>query len=187
MPHFHIPLQSGSDKILASMRRRYKRDLYENRVAKIKSVMPHACIGVDVIVGFPGESDADFMESKNFILEMDVSYLHVFTYSERPNTDAIHMGDPVPKETRAERSKSLHILSQKKQDFFYQKYLGQTRKVLFENMKNRKLRGYTDNYIQVEMDGPSEMANTIQSIKLREIHGDKILGQVSKSPTINTI
>jgi threonylcarbamoyladenosine tRNA methylthiotransferase MtaB len=126
MPHFHIPLQSGSDKILASMRRRYKRDLYENRVAKIKSVMPHACIGVDVIVGFPGESDADFMESKNFILEMDVSYLHVFTYSERPNTDAIQMDDAISKETRAERSKSLHILSQKKQDFFYQKYLGQT-------------------------------------------------------------
>ncbi len=187
MPHFHIPLQSGSDKILASMRRRYKRDLYENRVAKIKSVMPHACIGVDVIVGFPGESDADFMESKNFILEMDVSYLHVFTYSERPNTDAIQMDDAISKEKRAERSKLLHILSQKKQAFFYGNNLGQNRKVLFENMKNRKLRGYTDNYIQVEMDGPSEMANTIQSIKLREIHGDKILGQVSKSPTINTI
>ena len=131
MPHFHIPLQSGSDKILSAMRRRYKRDLYEERVAKIKSIIPHACIGVDVIVGFPGETDDDFLDTYNFLNELDISYLHVFTYSERPNTDAVEMGEVVPKETRAERSKKLHILSDKKRRYFNDQFIGKDRPVLF--------------------------------------------------------
>ncbi len=171
MPHFHIPLQSGSDKILSAMRRRYKRDLYEERVAKIKSIIPHACIGVDVIVGFPGETDEDFMESFNFLNELDISYLHVFTYSERPNTDAVEMGEVVPKETRAERSKMLRLLSDKKRRFFHDQFIGKNRPVLFETMKNGKIQGHTDNYIQVQVDGDLELINTILSVKLVDNHG----------------
>jgi len=171
MPHFHIPLQSGSDKILSAMRRRYKRDLYEERVAKIKSIIPHACIGVDVIVGFPGETDDDFLDTYNFLNELDISYLHVFTYSERPNTDAVEMGEVVPKETRAERSKMLHILSDKKRRFFHDQFIGKNRPVLFETMKNGKIQGHTDNYIQVQVDGDLELINTILSVKLVDNHG----------------
>ncbi|MBT3945395.1 MAG: tRNA (N(6)-L-threonylcarbamoyladenosine(37)-C(2))-methylthiotransferase MtaB [Candidatus Marinimicrobia bacterium] len=178
MPHFHVPLQSGSDKILGAMRRRYKRELYEERIKKIKSTIPHACIGVDVIVGFPGESDNDFLDTYNFLNELDISYLHVFTYSERPNTDAIEMGEIVSKKKRAERSKMLHILSDKKRRFFHDKFIGQNRSVLFENMKNGKLLGHTDNYIQVQMDGKLGNINTIQSVKLTLNHGTVVKGEL---------
>ncbi len=178
MPHFHVPLQSGSDKILGAMRRRYKRELYEERIKKIKSTIPHACIGVDVIVGFPGESDNDFLDTYNFLNELDISYLHVFTYSERPNTDAIEMGEIVSKKKRAERSKMLHILSDKKRRFFHDKFIGQNRFVLFENMKNGKLLGHTDNYIQVQMDGKLGNINTIQSVKLTLNHGTVVEGEL---------
>jgi len=140
MPHFHIPLQSGSDKILSSMRRRYKRELYTSRVEKIKSLMPHACIGVDVIVGFPGESDADFTETYNYLTELDISYLHVFKYSERPNTHAIHLEDIVPEATRKERSRMLRILSEKKKRAFYTEFIGSSHKVLLERPYTRCLR-----------------------------------------------
>jgi threonylcarbamoyladenosine tRNA methylthiotransferase MtaB len=176
MPHFHVPLQSGSDKILSAMRRRYKRDLYEGRVTKIKSAIPDACIGVDVIVGFPGETDDDFLDTYNFLNELDISYLHVFTYSERSNTDAPDLGETVSKEKRAERSKMLHILSDKKRRFFYDQFVSTTRPVLFENMKNGKLLGHTDNYIQVQLDEPPERINTIQSVKLTLNHGAVIDG-----------
>ena len=171
MPHFHVPLQSGSDKILSAMRRRYKRDLYEERITKIKSIIPDCCIGVDVIVGFPGESDDDFMDTYNFLNELDISYLHVFTYSERPNTDAIDMGEIVSKVNRAERSKMLHILSDKKRRYFHDQFLESTRPVLIENMKNGKLFGHTDNYIQIRMEGGPELINTIHPVRLTLNHG----------------
>ncbi len=178
MPHFHIPLQSGSDKILSAMRRRYKQDLYVDRVVRINQTIPDACIGVDVIVGFPGETDEDFMESFNFLNELDISYLHVFTYSERPNTDADEMGKVVSKEKRAERSKMLHILSDKKRRFFHDKFTGKNRSVLFENMKNGKIMGHTDNYIHVQIDGAPELVNTIKSIKLTLNHGAVVDGEL---------
>jgi len=166
MPHFHVPLQSGSDKILGDMRRRYKRDLYKIRVEKIKSVLPDACIGVDVIVGFPGETNNDFLNTYNFLNELEISYLHVFTYSERPDTDAVEMGEVVSKEKRSERSRMLHILSDKKRRFFHDQFVNQRRPVLFENMKNGKLLGHTDNYIQIQTDGTPDLINTIHPVKL---------------------
>ncbi|HIM74001.1 MAG TPA: tRNA (N(6)-L-threonylcarbamoyladenosine(37)-C(2))-methylthiotransferase MtaB [Candidatus Marinimicrobia bacterium] len=168
MPHFHVPLQSGSDKILGAMRRRYKRTLYENCVAKIKHCIPDACIGVDVIVGFPGETDDDFLDTYNFLNELDISYLHVFTYSERPNTDALEIGAVVSKEDRAHRSKMLHILSDKKRRFFHEQFIGQERPVLFESVKNGKIMGHTDNYIQVQVNGEIDFINTINNILLNE-------------------
>ena len=166
MPHFHVPLQSGSDKILKAMRRRYKRSLFEGRVLKIKECIPDACIGVDVIVGFPGETDDDFLDTYHFLNELDISYLHVFTYSERPNTDADEMGKVVSKEKRAERSKMLHILSDKKRRFFHDQFIEKNRPVLFENMKNGKLTGHTDNYIHVQVEGDLDLINTIHPVKL---------------------
>ena len=179
MPHFHVPLQSGSDKILGAMRRRYKRDLYVNRVTRIKQTIADACIGVDVIVGFPGETEKDFLDTYNFLNELDISYLHVFTYSERPNTDAIEMSEIVSKEIRRERSKMLHILSDKKRRFFHDQFISKYRPVLFENMKNGKLSGHTDNYIQVQMEGGSELINSIHSIKLVDNHGTVVDGKLS--------
>jgi threonylcarbamoyladenosine tRNA methylthiotransferase MtaB len=153
MPHFHVPLQSGNNKQLTQMRRRYKRELYQSRVEKIKNLMPHACIGVDVIVGFPNETDEDFKETYNFINDLDVSYLHVFTYSERANTAAMDMTEGVvPMHVRRERNEMLRILSEKKRRHFYNQFLGQTREVLFENHKNATLlTGFTDNYIKIEL------------------------------------
>ena len=168
MPHFHVPLQSGSDKILGAMRRRYKRTLYENSVAKIKQCIPDACIGVDVIVGFPGETDDDFLDTYNFLNELDISYLHVFTYSERPNTDALEIGAVVSMGDRAHRSKMLHILSDKKRRFFHEQFIGQERPVLFESVKNGKIMGHTDNYIQVQVNGEIDFINTINNILLSE-------------------
>ena len=179
MPHFHVPLQSGSDKILGAMRRRYKRDLYVNRVTRIKQTIADACIGVDVIVGFPGETEKDFLDTYNFLNELDISYLHVFTYSERPNTDAIEMSEIVSKEIRRERSKMLHILSDKKRRFFHDQFISKYRPVLFESMKNGKLSGHTDNYIQVQMEGGSELINSIHSIKLVDNHGTVVDGKFS--------
>ena len=179
MPHFHVPLQSGSDKILGEMRRRYKRDLYVNRVTRIKQTIADACIGVDVIVGFPGETEKDFLDTYNFLNELDISYLHVFTYSERPNTDAIEMSEIVSKEIRRERSKMLHILSDKKRRFFHDQFISKYRPVLFESMKNGKLSGHTDNYIQVQMEGGSELINSIHSVKLVDNHGTIVDGKLS--------
>ena len=176
MPHFHVPLQSGSDKILSDMRRRYKRNLYQNRVEKIKSVLPDACIGVDVIVGFPGETNNDFLNTYNFLNELEISYLHVFTYSERPDTDAVEMGEVVSKEKRAERSRMLHILSDKKRRFFHDQFVNQRRPVLFENMKNGKLLGHTDNYIQIQTDGTPDLINTIHPVKLSGNYGRFVQG-----------
>jgi len=176
MPHFHVPLQSGSDKILGDMRRRYKRDLYKNRVEKIKSVLPDACIGVDVIVGFPGETNNDFLNTYNFLNELEISYLHVFTYSERPGTDAMEMGEVVSKEKRAERSRMLHILSDKKRRLFHDQFVNQRRPVLFENIKNGKLLGHTDNYIQIQTDGTPDLINTIHPVKLSENYGRFVQG-----------
>ena len=178
MPHFHVPLQSGSDKILGAMRRRYKRDLYVNRVTRIKRTIADACIGVDVIVGFPGETEKDFLDTYNFLNELDISYLHVFTYSERPNTDAIEMSEIVSKEIRRERSKMLHILSDKKRRFFHDQFISKYRPVLFESRKNGKLSGHTDNYIQVQMEGGSELINSIHSIKLVDNHGTVVDGKL---------
>jgi threonylcarbamoyladenosine tRNA methylthiotransferase MtaB len=150
MPHFHIPLQSGSDKILGLMRRRYKKDLYTERVGLIKTMMPHCCIGVDVIVGFPGETDEDFMETFNFLHQLDISYLHVFTYSERTNTLAANMKPVIPVHIRNERNKTLRNLSYQKMQYFTNAHIGETRKVLFETKnKNGMMEGYTDNYIKI--------------------------------------
>lgn len=162
MPHFHIPLQSGSNKILGAMRRRYKRELYADRVAYIKQLMPHCCIGVDVIVGFPTESDEDFKDTFNFLHDIDISYLHVFTYSERANTLAIDMKPVVPMNIRHERNKTLRNLSYQKLQYFTAQHVGQTRPVLFEGAdKNGMMEGYTDNYIKVQTHHRPEWANQI--------------------------
>ena len=170
VPHFHIPLQSGSDKILKLMRRRYLRDLYAERVKKIKSVMPHCCIGVDVIVGFPGESEDDFLDTYNFLNELDISYLHVFTYSERDNTEAIHLPGVVPMAVRHKRNKMLRILSAKKRRFFYEQNLGQTFKVLFEaDNKNGFMHGFTPNYIKVKTPYDATLINQSMDVSLQSI------------------
>ena len=162
MPHFHIPLQSGSNKILAAMRRRYKRELYAEKTGLIKAMMPHACIGVDVIVGFPGETEEAFAETLAFLQELDISYLHVFTYSERDNTHALTLGPVVPVHTRNERNKILRELSYAKTQAFTQQHIGQTRKVLFESAnKNGMMEGYTDNYIKIITPFKKEWENEI--------------------------
>jgi threonylcarbamoyladenosine tRNA methylthiotransferase MtaB len=167
MPHFHIPLQSGSNRILGLMRRRYRRELYAERVKLIKTLMPHAAIGVDVIVGFPGETDEDFQETFDFLHELDVTYLHVFTYSERDNTHALTLGPVVPVHVRHERNKTLRNLSYMKQQYFNQQFAGETRKVLFEeNEKNGMMEGYTDNYINVLAHYKKEWVNNIVDWKL---------------------
>ncbi|WP_276134171.1 tRNA (N(6)-L-threonylcarbamoyladenosine(37)-C(2))-methylthiotransferase MtaB [Polluticoccus soli] len=167
MPHFHIPLQSGSNTILGAMRRRYRRELYADRVAKIKTLMPHCCIGVDVIVGFPGEGETEFKETFDFLHDIDVSYLHVFTYSERANTLAIDMKPVVPVHIRQERNKVLRNLSYQKMQYFSSLHTGQTRKVLFESAeKNGMMDGYTDNYIKVQTHFRNEWVNQLIDWKL---------------------
>ncbi len=176
VPHFHIPLQSGSDYILKHMKRRYLTDLYKDRILKIKKLMPHACIGVDVIVGFPGETEERFLETYNFLADLDISYLHVFTYSERPNTKAIEMKDVVPKNIRAKRSKMLRGLSAKKRRAFYESQLGQTLSVLFEGEnKEGYIHGFTENYVKVKTPWNPELVNTIHQITLTEIDLDGIV------------
>ncbi|MFD0764877.1 tRNA (N(6)-L-threonylcarbamoyladenosine(37)-C(2))-methylthiotransferase MtaB [Mucilaginibacter lutimaris] len=173
VPHFHIPLQSGSDKILALMRRRYKRELYANRVAKIKQLMPDCCIGVDVIVGFPGETREDFVDTYNFLNNLDISYLHVFTYSERENTPAAEMGGVVPGSTRADRSKMLHILSDKKRRAFYETQIGKSDEVLFEgDIKDGFMHGFTRNYVKVKTKYDPILVNELRNVQLTAISPD---------------
>ena len=171
MPHFHIPLQSGSDEILALMKRRYQSALYKDRVAYIKQLMPHCCIGVDVIVGFPGETDTHFMETYNFLKNLDVCYFHVFTYSERDNTEALDIKPVVPMHIRKERSKMLRILSEKKRRLFYENNMNEKRAVLFE-AANRDgfMYGFTDNYIKVETAFDANMTNKVIPLKLSKIN-----------------
>lgn len=170
VPHFHIPLQSGSDAILKLMSRRYLSNLYVDRVKRIKEVMPHACIGVDVIVGFPGETDEYFLETYNFLNELDISYLHVFTFSERDNTKAAEMDGVVPKKVRHKRSKMLRGLSVKKRRAFYESQLGSVRTVLFEaENKEGYIHGFTENYVKIKAPWNPELVNTLQQIKLTEI------------------
>lgn len=175
MPHFHIPLQSGSNKILKMMRRKYLKELYSERVYRIKEKMPHACIGVDVIVGFPDETDEDFLETYNFLNELPISYLHVFTYSERQNTTAIKLDNPVPKEVRSERSKMLHILSEKKKRYFYEQFLGKSFNVLLEAEQHEGfLNGFTENYIKVKVPYETALENTIQQININTIDSENV-------------
>ncbi len=167
MPHFHIPLQSGSNKILAAMKRRYRKELYAERVGLIKSLMPHCAIGVDVIVGFPGETDEDFKETFNFLHQLDIAYLHVFTYSERSNTAALEIKPVVPINVRNERNKQLRNLSYQKMQYFTSKHIGETRNVLFENPdKNGMVEGYTDNYIKITAPHKKEWVNNIVAWKI---------------------
>ena len=167
MPHFHIPLQSGSNKILGLMRRRYKRELYADRVKLIKTLMPHCAIGADVIVGFPGETKEDYKETFDFLHSMDISYLHVFTYSERDNTHALTLKPVVPMNVRHERNKTLRNLSYMKMQYFIGQHIGQTRKVLFENHnKNSMMEGYTDNYIRITTPFRQEWSNNIVEWKI---------------------
>jgi len=173
VPHFHIPLQSGSDKILSLMRRRYKRELYSDRVAKIKQLMPDCCIGVDIIVGFPGETREDFIDTYNFLNELNVSYLHVFTYSERENTLASEMSGSVPGSTRAERSKMLHILSDKKRRAFYETQLNKIEEVLFEgDIKDGFMHGFTRNYVKVKTKYDPVLVNELKTVYLTKISPD---------------
>lgn len=170
VPHFHIPLQSGSDKVLSQMRRRYRASLYASRVSRIKSLMPGCCIGVDVIVGFPGETREDFLDTYRFLNDLDISYLHVFTYSERDNTHALTLPGAVPASGRAERSKMLHILSEKKRRYFYQQHLGTTSQVLFEDdCKDGVMHGFTPNYIKVAAKYDPLLAGELKEVKLAGI------------------
>lgn len=170
LPHFHIPLQSGSDKLLKLMRRRYLTNLYSQRVAYIKSKMPHCCIGVDVIVGFPGETEEDFLTTYNYLNQLDISYLHVFTYSERDNTLAAEMKDVVPIAERKKRSKMLHILSDKKLRHFYNQHIGKKYNVLFEaDNKNGFMHGFTENYIKVKAPVNKELINQIVPCTMKSV------------------
>ena len=176
VPHFHMPLQSGNNKQLRMMRRRYKRELYTSRVAKIKEVMPHCCIGVDVIVGFPNETEEDFLESYRFLQELDISYLHVFTYSERANTLAADMSDIVPMHERRKRNEMLTILSDKKRRYFYEQHLNEMRPVLFEQHKDRRLlSGFTDNYVKIVMPYQEGLLNSITDVHLRGINNKGVV------------
>ena len=173
VPHFHIPLQSGSNEILKKMKRRYLRELYVSRVAKIREVMPDACIGVDVIVGFPGETDEHFLETYHFLNELDISYLHVFTYSERDNTEAVLMDGVVPDAVRAKRSKRLRGLSAKKRNAFYESQLGKEKTVLFESdNKQGYIHGFTENYVKVKAPWDPALVNTLHKVKLTKIDVD---------------
>ena len=175
VPHFHIPLQSGSDDILKKMKRRYLTDLYVDRVNTIKSLMPHCCIGVDVIVGFPGETEEHFLKTYNFLNELDISYLHVFSYSERANTEAAEMDNVVDKGIRHKRSKMLRVLSAKKKRQFYEQQQGSVRTVLFEGEnKDGFMYGFTENYIRVKAPFKSEWINQLMPTKLKTIDEDGI-------------
>lgn len=176
VPHFHIPLQSGSNEVLKAMRRRYMRELYVDRVARIKEAMPNACIGVDVIVGFPGETDEHFLETYNFLNELDISYLHVFTYSERENTLAAEMDGVVPLKVRKKRSKMLRGLSAKKRRAFYESQLGATRTVLFEGEnKEGYIHGFTENYVKVKTPWNPGLVNTLHQVELQKIDEDGLV------------
>ncbi len=176
MPHFHIPLQSGSDRILKLMRRKYDRKLFQNRVEQIKAINPDCCIGVDVIVGFPGETDEDFQETLDFLQALEVSYLHVFTYSERANTTAIKLGEPVPISVRKERSKQLHWLSDRKKQQFYHSQLGKWRTVLFEQEEDEgKMYGFTENYLKVESIFDASLVNQLVPVQMDHLTLDQTI------------
>lgn len=176
VPHFHVPLQSGSNEILKKMKRRYMKELYIDRVSKIKEVMPHACIGVDVIVGFPGETDAHFLETYNFLNKLDISYLHVFTYSERDNTEAVKMDGIVAMNVRNKRSKMLRGLSVKKRRAFYESQINTDRTVLFESEnKEGYIHGFTENYVKVKAPWNPELVNTLHQVKLTKIDDDGLV------------
>ncbi len=183
VPHFHIPLQSGSNDMLKKMRRRYLRELYQEKVQKIKSVIPHCCIGVDVIVGFPGETEEHFMETYNFLRKLEISYLHVFTYSERDNTPAAEMKEIVDVGIRKKHSKILRLLSSKKRRAFYESQLGSKRTVLFEdNFKDSFIYGYTENYVKVKTNWDNGLINTKRKILLSHIDKDGIVRFKEASP-----
>jgi threonylcarbamoyladenosine tRNA methylthiotransferase MtaB len=187
MPHFHIPLQSGSNKILNLMRRRYLRNVYTERVDKIKQQLPHCCIGADVIVGFPGETDEDFMDTYNFINELDVSYLHVFTYSERSNTLAASLPNAVPIQKRNERNKMLRILSEKKRHSFYEQHINETRPVLFEiQNEGGFMYGYTDNYIKVKHTYTQHLIKQITPVTLTRQDNEVMLCALNSGNTSQT-
>lgn len=181
VPHFHIPLQSGSNRLLKLMRRKYERELYAERVAHIKSLRSDCCIGVDVIVGFPGETDEDFLETVHFLNEIPISYIHVFTYSERANTTAVKLGEAVPHDLRKQRSQQLHILSDKKKRAFYESQIGTKRTVLFEGEASAEsepdgiMVGFTENYVKVKYPFDAELINTMQQIELSSIDRDGII------------
>lgn len=176
VPHFHIPLQSGSNKILKLMKRRYQRELYTSRIEKIKQIIPNCCIGVDVIVGFPGETNEDFLDTYNYLNELDISYLHVFTYSERDNTLASTMPGSVPLEIRGERSTMLHSLSEKKRRFFYEQNLGATANVLLENdVDDNWMHGFTENYIRVRAKYDPLLVNSLKQVQLISISNNGVV------------
>ncbi len=184
-PHFHLPLQSGSDKILGLMKRRYKRELYTDRVSRIKKSIPHACIGVDVIVGFPGETETDFLDTYNYLNELDISYLHVFTYSERENTEAFSFPDAVNYSERKRRNKMLRILSDKKRQYFYRTNLGKQFTILFEDgSHDGYMHGYTENYIKVRMPYDSSLINIPVQVCLEKFDGSLY---VDTQPLVNQI
>jgi threonylcarbamoyladenosine tRNA methylthiotransferase MtaB len=186
VPHFHIPLQSGSDAMLKRMRRRYMTDLYRDRVVRIRQAMPDACIGVDVIVGFPGETEAHFMETYEFLHALDISYLHVFTYSERPNTPAAAMDGAVDIAVRKKRSRMLRSLSAKKRRAFYQSQLGTARTVLFEG-ENKKgyIHGFTENYVKVRAPWDPDKVNTLHGVRLSRIDADGMVRFESLQPALS--
>lgn len=185
VPHFHIPLQSGSNKVLRLMRRRYQRELYTERVAAIKALMPDCCIGVDVIVGFPGETREDFLDTYHFLNELDISYLHVFTYSERENTIAAQMEGAVPGAQRGDRSKMLHILSEKKRRAFYETQLDRVQQVLFEgDVKDGYMHGFSRNYVKVRTAYDPLLVNEVVPVRLLEITDD---GEVEVAEIAETL
>ena len=177
LPHFHIPLQSGSDHILKAMRRRYNSDLFVRRINKIKSIMPDACIGVDVIVGVPGESEENFEETYELLKQLDVSYLHVFSYSQRDNTDAVKIKPKISQHTIAERGRILHRLSMKKKRQFYENNIGKIRQVLFETYEEGILSGHSENYISVSIKGNEDKVNQIISVKLVRLEDEEMIGK----------
>lgn len=174
-PHFHIPLQSGSAKILRLMQRRYTKELYRSRIEAVKRAMPHAGIGVDVIVGFPGETDEEFRECYDFIHSLDISYLHVFTYSERPGTKAVGMKERVEKGSRKERNEMLRILSEKKRQEFYRARLGSEAIVLLEHSSDGKQQGFTENYVRVELCEPVDPSAVLVRVRLDECNGEDVV------------
>ncbi|MEM9897595.1 MAG: tRNA (N(6)-L-threonylcarbamoyladenosine(37)-C(2))-methylthiotransferase MtaB [Bacteroidota bacterium] len=183
MPHFHMPLQSGNDELLGKMRRRYKRELYTERVTKIKSLMPHACIGVDVIVGFPGETDAHFEDTYQFLTDLDISYLHVFTYSEREHTLAVTMPGVVPVKVRHQRNQRLRMLSEKKKHYFYSQYAGSTRPVLYEGKEeNGSIHGFSDNYIKVVRMFDEKLVNQILPTEMAHFNAKGMMEIVNLEP-----
>jgi len=180
VPHFHIPLQSGTDSILRRMKRRYDTSLYSSRVEKINNLMPDCCIGVDVIVGFPGEGEKEFLTTQSFLDSLDISYLHVFTFSERENTVAASLDNQVPQDEKAYRSKILHKLSDEKRHAFQDKFLAQVRPVLFERSVNGMSKGYTDNYIRVQVAADMNYENRLLEVTLNKNHGPYMNGHVTE-------